>query len=205
MGGPNIRAHRRNARAVVIAVAILALTGGCQGGRGLYGGMFARLFGSPTRPAPVAAPLPDPPAAPRRADLVVVFKSQRRLELVHNGRVFETFPIALGSHPVGPKEEQGDDRTPEGRYFIDWRSVDTRYALELHISYPNADDLARARALHVDPGGDIFIHGLPANYGLYDPPRWYRDWTEGCIAVGNRAIDKIWNAVPVGTPIDIVP
>jgi murein L,D-transpeptidase YafK len=211
MGGPqDIRAHWRNARAVAIAVAILALTGGCQGVSSLYGGVQDRLYGEwfgwPQFPAPaVVAPAADPPAVPRNADLVVVFKSQRLLELVHDGRVFEKFPIALGSHPVGPKEERGDGRTPEGRYLIDSRSADTRYALELHISYPNAEDSARAQALHVNPGGDIFIHGLPAGYGLYNPTRWYHDWTEGCIAVGNLAIDKIWSAVPVGTPIDIVP
>ena len=210
MSWQNIRPHRRHAGAVVIAVALLALTGGCQGGPGLYagidGGLLAGWFGSPQRPAPAAAPAPDPPPpAPRRADLVVVFKSQRVLELVHDGQVFETFPIALGSHPMGPKEERGDDRTPEGRYFIDRRSKDTRYTRELHISYPNADDIARARTMHVNPGGAIFIHGLPADYGPYNPPRWYHDWTEGCIAVGNLAIDKIWRAVPVGTPIDIVP
>ena len=59
--------------------------------------------------------------------------------------------------------------------------------------------------MHVNPGGAIFIHGMPRDYGPYDPPKWYRDWTEGCIAVGNAAIMKIMAAVPVGTPIDILP
>jgi murein L,D-transpeptidase YafK len=81
----------------------------------------------------------------------------------------------------------------------------TRYSRELHISYPDAEDRARARAEQVAAGGGIFIHGMPPDYGPYDPPQWYRDWTEGCIAVGNAAIVKIWNAVPDDTPIDIRP
>jgi murein L,D-transpeptidase YafK len=75
----------------------------------------------------------------------------------------------------------------------------------LHISYPDAHDRARAAAEHVDPGGGIYIHGMPRDYGPYDPPQWYKDWTEGCVAVGNAAIVKIWDAVPDGTPIDIRP
>jgi murein L,D-transpeptidase YafK len=154
----------------------------------------------PTPPPPQAAP-PKPPVA----DRVVVLKSQRLLELLHDGKVFETFPIALGREPVGSKQREGDGRTPEGVYLIDWRTEDTRYTRELHISYPDERDRERAAAMHVDPGGAIFIHGLPRDYGPFDPPKWYRDWTEGCISVGNLAIVKIWDAVPDGTPIDIRP
>src|SRR5881392_1114362 len=60
------------------------------------------------------------------------------------------------------------------------------------------------RRMKVDPGGAIFIHGLPTDYGPFDPPRWYRDWTEGCISVGNAAVVKIWEIVPDGTPIEIL-
>ena len=158
--------------------------------------------------APEPPPLPPPHAAPPKppiADRVVVLKSQRLLELLHDGNVFETFPIALGREPIGRKEREGDGRTPEGIYFIDWRTDDTRFTRELHISYPDANDQAQARDMHVDPGGAIFIHGLPRDYGPFDPPKWYRDWTEGCISVGNLAIVKIWNAVPDGTPIEIRP
>ena len=100
---------------------------------------------------------------------------------------------------------QGDGRTPEGVYLIDWRTEETRYTRELHISYPDDRDRDRARAINADPGGAIFIHGLPRDYGPYDPPVWYKDWTEGCISVGNASIVRIWNAVPDGTPIEIRP
>jgi hypothetical protein len=206
---PNLRAPSRLLRAArpLVAAAILGLTAGCHGTGGMdaiYDNLAARLFGPPPRPAlvfPAVEPLP----VPRLADRVVVLKGRRLIELVHRGEVFESFPIALGPHPDGPKERKGDGRTPEGRYVIDGRSAVTRYTRELHISYPDAQDWARARAQHVDPGGAIFIHGLPEDYGYSDPPHWYRDWTEGCIAVGNRAIGQIWDAVPNGTPVDILP
>jgi hypothetical protein len=191
------RLRRCLAVRLMVVIAIAALTGGCQA----VSGIFASLFGAP--PAfPVVGPLPAPPLLANR---IVVLKRRRLLELEHNGQVFETFPIALGPHPDGAKERQGDGRTPEGEYAIDWETNDTNYTGELHISYPDAQDMARAQAMRVDPGGAIFIHGMPPEYGPYDPPKWYRDWTEGCIAVGNAAIDKILHAVRVGTPIDILP
>ncbi len=174
-----------------LAAWLLALTCGCQ------------MTPPPTSAAPVA--LQPQPATPLLADRVVVIKSSRILELLHDGKVFKTIPIALGAHPRGPKREAGDGRTPEGVYLIDKRSEHTRYTRELHISYPNAQDRARALAMHVEPGGGIFIHGLPRDFGPYDPPVWVHDWTDGCVSVGNAAIVQVWDAVPDGTPIDIVP
>jgi murein L,D-transpeptidase YafK len=177
------------ARSAVFAVSILMLTAGC----------------APPEPAPEPAAIEPVAAKPTVADRVIVMKSSRTLELLHDGKVFETFAIALGPHSRGPKREAGDGRTPEGVYRIDRRSEHTRYTRELHISYPNAQDRARSQTTHVEPGGGIFIHGLPRDFGPYDPPRWERDWTDGCISVGNAAIVKIWDAVADETPIDIQP
>lgn len=170
----------------------------------LFAASILPLIGGCAPQSPPAPPQAAPPT-PLAADRVVVLKSRRLLELLHEGRVFESFPVALGREPQGPKQQEGDGRTPEGVYLIDWRSADTRYTRELHISYPDGRDRARSEAMHVAPGGAIFIHGLPRDYGPLDPPRWYRDWTEGCISVGNAAIVKIWDAVPDGTPIEILP
>lgn len=156
-------------------------------------------------PSTPPAAIQPQPAKAVLADRVIVMKSNHILELLHDGKVFQTIPIALGAHARGPKREAGDGRTPEGVYRIDWRSRHTAYTRELHISYPNAQDRARALAMHVAPGGGIFIHGLPRDFGPYDPPVWVHDWTEGCISVGNAAIVQVWNAVPDGTPIDILP
>jgi murein L,D-transpeptidase YafK len=145
------------------------------------------------------------PAAPPRADRILVLKSARKLLLLRHGTVLRSYPIALGPHAVGPKRARGDGRTPEGVYMIDGRNPRSRYHLALHISYPNAADRAHATAVQADPGGAIFIHGLPAWYGPGDPGRFYKDWTEGCISVGNTAIEQIWAAVPDGTPIEVRP
>ena len=139
-----------------------------------------------------------------RADKVVVVKSQRLLMLERNGYVVREYPVALGREPVGPKRMRGDGRTPEGWYVLDWRNPNSRFYRSLHVSYPNADDLAESGRLGVDPGGMIMIHGKPnetltGDYGLRP------DWTEGCIAVSNVAMDEIWNAVEDGTTIEIRP
>jgi murein L,D-transpeptidase YafK len=144
-------------------------------------------------------------SAPAIADKILVLKGKRQLELLSDGVVLKSYPIALGPQARGPKRASGDGRTPEGLYLIDGRHAQSPYHLALHISYPSAADEAHAAAAHRDPGGDIFIHGLPADYGHADPVRFYKDWTEGCIAVGNTAIEEIWNAVRDGTPIEIRP
>jgi murein L,D-transpeptidase YafK len=140
-----------------------------------------------------------------KADHLIVLKSKRLLELLYEGRVVKTYRIDLGRHPVGPKTHRGDNRTPEGIYVIDGRHATTPYHLALHVSYPNDADLARARAARLDPGGSIFIHGLPVGYDWADPVRYAKDWTEGCIAVGNGAIEEIWRATQDGTVIEIRP
>jgi murein L,D-transpeptidase YafK len=180
----------------VISFAFAALSGGCQ---------LLDMFAAPAEPPPTPATIQSTSAKPLLADRVVVMKSQRTLELLRDGKVIQTYPIALGAHWRGLKRAAGDGRTPEGLYTIDRRSERTRYTRELHISYPNAEDRARAKEMNVEPGGGIFIHGLPRDYGPYDPPRWERDWTDGCISVGNAAIVKIWDEVPDGTPIEIQP
>ena len=139
-----------------------------------------------------------------RADRLVVDKSERRLFVMMNGYTVRTYPVALGRTPVGPKRMQGDGRTPEGQYVIDWRNPDSRFYRSLHISYPNTEDRMRARQLGVEPGGMIMIHGSPnitrtGDYGIKP------DWTEGCIAVSNFAMDELWEAVADGTPIEIRP
>jgi murein L,D-transpeptidase YafK len=134
---------------------------------------------------------------------IVVIKSERRLMLVRAKAAFITFPIALGRHPKGRKRKQGDGRTPEGDYVIDRFDAASRYHRALHISYPNAEDLRRARTLGVSPGNDIEIHGMPKGFEDYDPRSFTRDWTDGCIAVSNRAIEIIWRNVALGTPVII--
>jgi murein L,D-transpeptidase YafK len=130
-----------------------------------------------------------------KADLVVVSKKKREMLLLRGESVLRTYRVALGREPVGAKRQEGDGRTPEGRYTIDWRNPKSKYHLSLHISYPNEADLARAWAAGVEPGGDIMIHGLK------DGERMEGDWTQGCIAVTDGEMDEIWGLVEDGTAI----
>lgn len=139
------------------------------------------------------------------ADKVVVWKAERRLELMRGGKVIKSYRIALGGAPVGQKTQQGDQKTPEGAYVIDFRNPRSQFYKSLHISYPNAADRAQARRRRVNPGGDIFLHGLGPTFGAEGKSHADRDWTLGCIAVTNEEIDEIWRLVPDGTPIEIKP
>jgi murein L,D-transpeptidase YafK len=152
--------------------------------------------------------LPSPPSADEllaKADRVVVLKSLRELRLMRGGAVLKSFQVALGPHPTGTKRQRGDGHTPEGLYVVDGRNPRSAYHRSLHLSYPNEQDRARARAAGLDPGGDIVIHGMPNRYGRHDPVRFFRDWTDGCIAVGSVAIEEVWARVDDGTPVEIRP
>jgi murein L,D-transpeptidase YafK len=140
-----------------------------------------------------------------RADRILVFKSERKLMLMKGDKVLKTYRVALGDHPMGPKQYSGDHRTPEGSYTIDSRNRWSQYHRALHISYPNAADRARAKKMGKSPGGDVCIHGLPNGQGWIGKNHVAYDWTWGCIAVTDEEIEEIWNAVPNGTPIEIRP
>ena len=140
-----------------------------------------------------------------RADLVMVKKSINRLYLIRGGKIFRTYHIVLGSHPKGPKQRQGDGRTPEGRYILDYKNAHSRFYKSIHISYPNKADRERGREAHVNPGGSIMIHGQKNGWEWASFIVQHFNWTDGCIAVTNRDMDEIWEAVKVGTPIEIRP
>lgn len=147
---------------------------------------------------------PRPPTPPT-ADKVVVVKSKRELRLMDDGDVFASYPVALGSNPVGDKRKAGDGRTPEGRYTLDWRNPESEFHRALHISYPSERDRRRAEQAGVDPGDNIMIHGLPPKYAWMGETHAKTDWTDGCIAVTNAEMDRIWKRVDDGTPIVIYP
>jgi murein L,D-transpeptidase YafK len=134
-------------------------------------------------------------------DYIRVAKSAREMTLYSGGQaVYVIHGIQLGDAPVGHKHFQGDERTPEGRYTIDYGNPGSAYHLSLHISYPNARDVAYARAQGRSPGGLIFIHGQPNDWPAGRVPG---DWTDGCISVSNEEIEALYEAVPDGTVIDI--
>lgn len=130
---------------------------------------------------------------------IEVHKSTRRMYLLHHDQVLRGYDVELGFAPEGHKTQEGDGRTPEGRYYIDRRNPNSAFYLSIGISYPNAADRAQAAARGVDPGGDIFIHGTPR------PFRRKRDWTAGCIAVTDAEMREIYAMVPMRTVVDIFP
>lgn len=139
------------------------------------------------------------------ADKVLIEKQARRLTLLSKGEVIKTYAIALGGNPVGKKEREGDNKTPEGIYFIDSRNRRSGFHLSLHISYPNAQDKIRARKLGVRPGGNIMIHGIKSCFSSIGAAHTEMDWTKGCIAVTNREMEEIFKLVPNGTRVEITP
>lgn len=130
---------------------------------------------------------------------VQVHKAARKMYLLHNGRVLESYDIALGFAPDGHKQFEGDGKTPEGAYYITHKNPRSAFHLSLGISYPNTADRAFAEGAGKSPGGDIFIHGGPRR------PISRRDWTEGCIAVTDKEMEVIYSMVEPGTVIHILP
>ena len=179
-----IACWRRGAAAAIGALSVLAL--------GLAATM-ARADYAPAEPDVY------------KADRVVVVKGKRILHLVRGDEILRSYPISLGGRPVGHKQEEGDLRTPEGDYVLDWRNPVSDFYMSIHISYPNTDDIRRARAAGRDPGGMIMIHGLPNDSRPTRTDYLDEDWTDGCIAVSNQAMIDIWLSVEDNTPISILP
>nr|WP_298148109.1 L,D-transpeptidase family protein [uncultured Pseudomonas sp.] len=140
-----------------------------------------------------------------RADLVVVEKSKRQLTLYAQGQALKSYAVSLGRAPVGAKEREGDRKTPEGRYRIDFRKADSAYFRALHISYPSAADTTLALEKGLSPGGAIMIHGQRNGFGWVGKLHRLRDWTLGCVALTNQEMAELWRAVPDGTPIELKP
>ena len=142
-----------------------------------------------------------------KAARVLLTKSDRSMYLFdEEGNVIRHYKVSLGKNPVGNKEYEGDNRTPEGRYVIDARNENSQYHLSLRISYPAQGDRQRAMRKGLSPGGDIFIHGMP-NGKEWMTWKYNKkiDWTNGCIAVSNTEIREMWEMIPDGTPILILP
>jgi len=140
-----------------------------------------------------------------KADSVLVEKAERRLSLIRDGQVYRSYRVSLGREPVGHKQREGDLRTPEGHYILDWRNPDSCCYKSLHVSYPDERDKRLAGERGDDPGGLIMIHGQVNGWGWLSWLGPYLYKTHGCIAVRNTPMEEIWNAVDDGAPIEIRP
>lgn len=140
------------------------------------------------------------------ADYVLVRKGERKLYLYAGTKEIKSYNIGLGRQPKGHKQKEGDSRTPEGTYTLDWRNPNSRFFRSIHVSYPTIQQTRSAEEAGVSPGGAIMIHGQPNEWDerirlTFDK----QDWTEGCIAVENQDMLEIWDLVRDGTPITIEP
>jgi len=153
-------------------------------------------------PPPAVTPPPSAPAPLETANLVRIRKAARTLEVWSGARrLMLVSGIQLGRDPIGPKRFEGDGRTPEGRYRIDWRNPHSAYHLSLHISYPDASETLAARAQGRSAGGMIMIHGQPNGY----EGRVRGDWTDGCVALSDEEIETLWTVVPDGAIVELLP
>ena len=141
---------------------------------------------------------------------VKVYKSERIVKLLHREQTIRTYPMRLGFDPIGHKVQEGDGKTPEGHYVLDWRNPKSAFYKSLHVNYPNAQDQAKAKQLGVSAGGDIMIHGSATTAQVNKLPKLMdylpqKDWTWGCVAVRNVDMGEIWTLVDDGTIITIYP
>ena len=155
------------------------------------GGMLVSACGSPSKFLAYNGP---------QVTRIIVEKSTRSLWLMSEKTVLKKYDVELGFTPLGHKQIEGDGKTPEGSYLIDRRNPNSNYHLSIGLSYPNAKDTAKAKALGEKPGGEIFIYGGPTLPGDIDKP----DWTAGCISVSNEEMEEIYAMVKNGTQIDLL-
>lgn len=181
--------HDRGNERAALQKAIMALEQELKGKQDTINALQAERIANPTGPA----------------NRILIEKKARRLTLFARGKELKSYPIALGGNPNGPKERQGDNKTPEGIYRIESRNRNSSYHLALRISYPNERDKKRAKERGVSPGGDIMIHGIKNGFSWVGGLHTEADWTQGCIAVTNQEIEEIEKLVPNGTTVEIRP
>lgn len=73
----------------------------------------------------------------QKADAVLVVKSEKRLYLISKGERYASLPVTFGADPVGHKQQRGDEKTPEGKYMLDYKNENSKFYKSIHISYPD--------------------------------------------------------------------
>ena len=147
----------------------------------------------------------DPLPTGTKIDRIVIEKSPRKLSLFVNGKSLKSYRVALGCNPIGAKQEEGDNKTPEGVYRIDGRNPQSNFHLALHVSYPSDEDKVHAAERGVSAGFDIMIHGIRNGRGWIGAFHRLSDWTAGCIALTDEEIEELWRVTPDGTIVEIQP
>lgn len=149
---------------------------------------------------------------------LVITKGKRTLEVFDGERRVKSYRMVLGFDPKDDKETEGDGRTPEGDFYVFTKNPESRFHLSLGVSYPGKEDAERGlKAALISQtehdeilvaiaeqrmplqktklGGEIYIHGGGTA----------SDWTDGCIALDNDQMTELFNAIPVGARVTILP
>ncbi len=158
--------------------------------------------------------------------LIVIRKDTRILSTYLNGKLKEQFPISLGLDPISAKTKSGDGATPEGFYTVTYKKFRSRFYRFLGLSYPNLHDADQAYLAGIISrddyqliwektkkglpppgktplGGGVGIHGGGLLKDTKDGDK-IRDWTEGCIALKNKDMEKLFDWAEIGTPVLIL-
>jgi hypothetical protein len=191
------------AATVPVPAATLAANSGAFGS--VSGSFSSASGGTPDVGTTEPSASPGSAGAYEMADAVLVDKGDRRLYLLRGGRTIAEYPIKLGLNPYGHKQREGDFRTPEGKYRLDWRNPNSEFYLSIRVSYPNREDAAVAHENGHRPGGLIMLHGQPNVPKKPSEHYATRDWTDGCIALSNADMTDVWLRTTVGLPIEIRP
>lgn len=147
-----------------------------------------------------------PSPAHTYVDYILVEKSKNRMYLMKKGEIVRDYHIAIGQNPVGHKVQEGDNRTPEGRYNLIYKNQNSQFYRSIALNYPNDRDKRIAARRGVNPGSAIVIHGQPnKHFGPKEGVSQAYNWTNGCIAVTNPEMGEIWRLVDIDTPIEIRP
>lgn len=169
---------------------------------------------------------------PRISDTkIIIKKGPQTLELLKDGKLVKKYRVCLGV-AYGHKRITGDCRTPEGNYYVCYKSRKSDYHLFMGLSYPGIKDaevgyetglitkkqrdhiVSRVKSGKKPPwntklGGWIGIHGYPTDLQkeiwtvIYYPKP--HNWTEGCIAMWSDEIKELYSMTPIGTPVEILP
>lgn len=123
--------------------------------------------------------------------------------LLDGEKIIKEYDVAFGANPKGHKQQEGDEKTPEGIYTLDYKKEDSTFYRAMHISYPNEADKENAKKKGVPPGGFIMVHGQRNWFGWLAPITQQWNWTNGCIALTNSEMDEFMELVNVGTQIQI--
>lgn len=136
-------------------------------------------------------------------DLVKVDKSEQKMYLLDGKKIVKEYSVAFGANPKGHKQLEGDQKTPEGTYVLDYKKEDSSFYRSMHINYPNEQDKLYAKKKGVSPGGFIMVHGQKNGFGMLSLATQQMNWTDGCIALSNAKMDEFMRLVNVGTKIHI--